>query len=126
MPNYNRETDKISSRKAYGNGLLKARQSDNRVVALDGDTEVSTFSITLAEKYPEDFVECFIAEQNMVGVGTGLACRNKLAFCSTFAAFLSRAADQIRVAGISGSNVKLCGSHSGCNIGEDGPTQMAL
>lgn len=62
----------------------------------------------------------------MVGVGTGLACRQKLAFCSTFAAFLSRAADQIRIAAISGSNVKLCGSHSGVNIGEDGPSQMAL
>ena len=62
----------------------------------------------------------------MVGVGTGLACRNKLAFCSSFAAFLSRATDQIRMAAISGSNLKLSGSHSGVSIGEDGPSQMAL
>lgn len=125
-PNYNIATDKISTRKAYGNGLLKAYESDQRVVALDGDTEVSTFSITLAQKHPEAFIECFIAEQNMVGVATGLACRNKIAFCSTFAAFLSRAADQIRIAGISGSNLKMVGSHAGVNIGEDGPSQMAL
>lgn len=62
----------------------------------------------------------------MVGVTTGLACRNKIAFCSTFAAFLTRAADQIRIAGISGSNIKMVGSHAGVNIGEDGPSQMAL
>jgi len=62
----------------------------------------------------------------MVGVATGLACRNKIAFSSTFAAFFLRAADQIRIAGISGSNIKLVGSHSGANIGEDGPSQMAL
>ena len=62
----------------------------------------------------------------MVGVATGLSCRKKLPFCSTFAAFFSRAADQIRIAGISGSNIKIVGSHSGCNIGEDGPSQMGL
>lgn len=121
-----KNTDVISTRKAYGNGLLKAYESDNRVVALDGDTKVSTFSCTLGDKHPEAFVECFIAEQNMVGVATGLACRNKLAFCNTFAAFFIRAADQIRIAGISGTNLKMAGSHAGVNIGEDGPSQMAL
>lgn len=124
-PTY-KENDKISTRKAYGVGLLKAYESDNRVVALDGDTKVSTFSCTLGDKHPEAFIECFIAEQNMVGVGTGLACRNKLAFCNTFAAFLIRAADQIRMAGVSGINLKMAGSHAGVNIGEDGPSQMAL
>jgi transketolase len=62
----------------------------------------------------------------MIGVASGLACRQKLAFCSTFACFLIRAADQIRIAGISGNNLKMCGSHSGVSIGEDGPSQMAL
>lgn len=62
----------------------------------------------------------------MVGVATGLACRHKIAFCSTFATFFIRGADQIRIAGISGSNLKMVGSHSGCSIGEDGPSQMAL
>jgi transketolase len=107
----------MSTRKAYGNGLLKARQSNSRVVGLDGDTKNSTFSVTLFDKYPDSFIECFIAEQNMVGVASGLACRNKIAFCSTFACFFSRAADQIRIAGISGNTVKMCGSHSGCSIG---------
>ena len=62
----------------------------------------------------------------MVGVASGLACRRKIAFCSTFAAFFIRAGDQIRIAGISGNTLKLVGSHSGCSIGEDGPSQMAL
>ena len=87
---------------------------------------MSTFSCTMGDKYPESFVECFIAEQNMVGVASGMACRGKLAFCSTFSAFLIRAADQIRIAGISANNLKMVGSHAGCNIGEDGPSQMAL
>lgn len=124
-PNY-KETDIVSTRKAYGTGLLKARESDSRVVGLDADTKNSTFSITLLEKHPESFIECFIAEQNMVGVATGLACRQKIPFCSTFATFFIRAADQIRIAGISGSKLKMVGSHSGCSIGEDGPSQMAL
>ena len=95
-------------------------------MSLDGDTKNSTFAITLKNKYEESFVECFIAEQNLVGVATGLSCRNKIPFCSTFAAFFSRAADQIRIAGIGGNPIKLVGSHSGCSIGEDGPSQMAL
>ena len=69
------------------------------MVGLDGDTKNSTFAITLRNKFPESFIECFIAEQNMVGVATGLGCRKKIPFCSTFAAFFSRAADQIRIAG---------------------------
>ncbi len=93
---------------------------------MDGDTKNSTFAITLMEKFPESFIECFIAEQNLVGVTTGLSCRRKIPFCSTFAAFFSRAADQIRIAGIGRNPIKLVGSHSGCSIGEDGPSQMAL
>lgn len=125
VPNY-KEGEKVSTRKAYGNGLLKARESNPQVVGLDGDTKNSTFSITLFEKHPESFIECFIAEQNMVGVATGLSCRGKIAFCSTFATFFIRAADQIRIAGIGANRLKMAGSHSGCSIGEDGPSQMAL
>lgn len=117
---------KISTRKAYGNGLLKARESNPNVVGLDGDTKNSTFAITLKNKYPDSFIECFIAEQNLVGVATGLSCRSKIPFCSTFAAFFIRAADQIRIAGIGSNPIKMVGSHSGCSIGEDGPSQMAL
>lgn len=76
--------------------------------------------------YPESFVECFIAEQNLVGIATGFSCRRKIPFCSTFAAFFLRAADQIRIAGIGSNPIKLVGSHSGVSIGEDGPSQMAL
>lgn len=117
---------KISTRKAYGDALKKARESNANVVGLDGDTKNSTFSITLMKAFPKSFVECFIAEQNMVGVATGLSCRKKIAYSSTFAAFFMRAADQIRIAGIGSNPIKLVGSHSGCSIGEDGPSQMAL
>lgn len=125
VPNYGPNA-KVSTRKAYGEGLLKARESNPNVVGLDGDTKNSTFSITLLNKFPESFIECFIAEQNMVGVTTGLACRKKIPFCSTFATFFTRAGDQIRIAGIGSNPIKLVGSHSGCSIGEDGPSQMAL
>lgn len=124
-PNY-QPNSKISTRKAYGEGLKKARESNPNVVGLDGDTKNSTFAITLKDKYPESFVECFIAEQNMVGVATGFSCRNKIPFCSTFAAFFTRAADQLRIAGIGSNTLKFVGSHSGVSIGEDGPSQMAL
>src|SRR5207244_2747933 len=93
---------------------------------LDGDTKNSTFSEKLLKAQPKRFLEMFIAEQNMVGVAAGLAARGKVPFVSTFAAFLTRAFDQIRMAGVSRSNVKFCGSHCGVSIGEDGPSQMAL
>jgi len=95
-------------------------------VALDGDTKNSTYSEKLFKAHPERFLEMFIAEQNMVGVAMGLAARGKIPFVSTFACFLTRAYDQIRMAGISRSNVKFCGSHAGVSIGEDGPSQMGL
>lgn len=95
-------------------------------MAVDGDTKNSTFSLTFKKAHHEKFVECFIAEQNMVSVATGFGCRRKVPFASTFGAFFSRAYDQIRMAGVSKCNLKLCGSHSGCSIGEDGPSQMAL
>src|SRR5207302_3370458 len=99
---------------------------DPRVLALDGDTKNSTYSEKLLKAHPERFLEMFIAEQNMVDVAMGLAARGKIPFVSTFACFLTRAYDQIRMAGISQSNVKFCGSHAGVSIGEDGPSQMGL
>ncbi|PYS40640.1 MAG: transketolase [Acidobacteria bacterium] len=115
-----------ATREAYGDALVKIAEKDPRVVALDGDTKNSTFSEKLLKAYPERFFEMFIAEQNMVGVATGLAARGKIPFISTFAAFMTRAFDQIRMAGVSQSNVKFCGSHAGVSIGEDGPSQMGL
>src|SRR5262249_15620167 len=106
--------------------LVKIAEKDAHVVALDGYTKNSTFYEKFAKAYPARFFEMFIAEQNMVGVATGLAARGKIPFVSTFAAFMTRACDQIRMAGVSQSNVKFCGSHAGISIGEDGPSQMGL
>ncbi|MBI4472525.1 MAG: transketolase [Acidobacteria bacterium] len=118
--------ESAATREAYGDALVKIAEKDPRVVALDGDTKNSTFSEKLLKAHPERFFEMFIAEQNMVGVAMGMAARGKIPFVSTFAAFLTRAYDQIRMAGVSRSNVKFCGSHCGVSIGEDGPSQMGL
>ncbi|KAI5174163.1 transketolase [Manis pentadactyla] len=119
--------DKIATRKAYGQALAKLGHANDRVIALDGDTKNSTFSDLFRKEHPDRFIECYIAEQNMVSVAVGCATRDRtVAFCSTFAAFFTRAFDQIRMAAISESNVNLCGSHCGVSIGEDGPSQMAL
>jgi len=117
----------IATRLAYGTALLKLSENNPRVIGLDGDTKNSTFSDKLNKKYPERFIEGYIAEQNLVGVGVGVACRDRtIAFISTFAAFFSRAFDQIRMGAISQTNINCVGSHAGISIGEDGPSQMAL
>ncbi|XP_015233882.1 transketolase-like protein 2 [Cyprinodon tularosa] len=119
--------DKMATRQAYGIALARLGQGSQRVVALDGDTKNSTFSELFKKAHPDRYIECFIAEQNMVGVAIGCATRDRtVAFASTFAAFFSRAYDQIRMGAISQSNVNLVGSHCGVSIGEDGPSQMAL
>jgi len=118
---------KEATRKAYGLALAKLGRSSDRVVALDGDTKNSTFAITFQKEFPDRFVECFIAEQNMLGVGMGCATRDRtVAFASAFACFLSRGYDQIRMGAISQTKLKMAGSHVGVSIGEDGPSQMAL
>jgi len=125
-PTYKKE-DKVATRKAYGTALTKLGAACDRVCAFDGDTKNSTFSLDFAKVYPERFGECFIAEQNLAGVTIGAACRNRaITFASTFAAFFSRAADQIRMGAISKTNANFVGSHAGVSIGEDGPSQMAL
>ncbi|XP_072455167.1 transketolase isoform X2 [Notamacropus eugenii] len=119
--------DKLATRKAYGMALAKLGHASDRVIALDGDTKNSTFSELFKKEHPNRFIECFIAEQNMVSIAVGCATRDRtVPFCSTFAAFFTRAFDQIRMAAISESNINLCGSHCGVSIGEDGPSQMAL
>ncbi|CAG4988703.1 unnamed protein product [Colias eurytheme] len=117
----------VATRLAYGTGLKKIADTNMRVIAMDGDTKNSTFSDKLRAAYPERYVECFIAEQTLVGVATGAACRDRaVVFASTFAAFFTRTFDQIRMGAISQSNVNLVGSHCGVSIGEDGPSQMGL
>jgi transketolase len=118
--------DKVATREAYGNALARIGAADPRVVALDGDTKNSTYAERFLKKFPERFVECFIAEQNMVGMAIGFAARGHVPFASTFAAFFTRAHDQIRMAGHSMANLKLAGSHVGVSIGEDGGSQMGL
>ncbi len=118
--------DLVATREAYGTALARIGEMDQRIVALDGDTKNSTYAEKFFKKFPDRSVECFIAEQNMVGVATGFGARGKVPFASTFACFFTRAYDQIRVAGISQANLKLAGSHVGVSIGEDGPSQMAL
>jgi transketolase len=116
----------VATREAYGDALVRLGAADPRVVALDGDVKNSTYAERFRDAHPERFVECYIAEQNMVSVATGLAAQGWIPFASSFACFLERAADQVRMAGISRANLKLCGSHAGVSIGEDGPSQMAL
>ena len=116
----------VATREAYGVALAKLGEADPRIVALDADVKNSTFSDKFEKVAPERFYENFIAEQVMVGAAMGLAARGAIPFPSTFACFLTRAADFIRMAAISNVGIKLAGSHAGVSIGEDGPSQMAL
>jgi transketolase len=118
--------DQVATREAYGAAIAKLGEADPRIVALDADVKNSTFSEKFEKALPDRFYESFIAEQVMVGAAMGLAARGAIPFPSTFACFLTRAADFIRMAAISNVNVKLAGSHAGVSIGEDGPSQMAL
>jgi transketolase len=118
--------DSVATREAYGTALAKLGDGDDRIVALDGDVKNSTFSEKFEEAHPDRFFENFIAEQVMIGSAMGLASRGAIPFPSTFAAFLTRAYDFIRMACISNVNIKIAGSHAGVSIGEDGPSQMAL
>jgi transketolase len=118
--------EEVATRDGYGIGLAKLGTANPNVVALDGDTKNSTYAEQFMTLHPNRFFEMFIAEQNLVGAGIGLAKRGKIPFVSTFAAFLSRAYDQIRMSAISQANIKYAGSHCGVSIGEDGPSQMGL
>ena len=118
--------DLVATREAFGAVLPKLGAVDRRIVALDADVKNSTYSEKFEAAHPERFYQCFIAEQGMIGTAMGLAARGAIPFPSTFAAFLARAADFIRMLAISDLNVKMAGSHAGVSIGEDGPSQMAL
>jgi transketolase len=116
----------LATREAYGYALKRIGAVDPKLVVLSGDVDNSTFSEIFAKAYPDRFFQAYIAEQNMVSVAVGLAARGLTAFADTFACFLSRAVDEIRMAAISRANISLCGSHCGISIGEDGPSQMGL
>ena len=116
----------VATREAFGTALRKLAAVHPKIVALDGDVKNSTFTEVLEKAYPDRLYQGYIAEQNLVGVGVGLAAQGQVPFVATFACFLSRAYDQVRMAAISRSNLNLCGSHCGVSIGEDGPSQMGL
>jgi transketolase len=118
--------DEEATRGAYGAALKALGDAREDVVALDGEVSNSTKSEEFAEAYPDRYFEMFIAEQQMVSAAVGMSVRHRVPFASSFAAFLSRAYDFIRMAAISRANIRLSGSHAGVSIGEDGPSQMAL
>ncbi len=118
--------DKVATRNAYGTALKAIGEQCTKVVALDGDTKNSTMALGFATACKERFAEAYIAEQNMIGAAVGMQARGFIPFVSTFAAFHTRSYDFIRMAAISQANLKICGSHAGIHIGQDGPSQMGL
>lgn len=114
------------TRKAFGQALASLGGLCKDVVVLDAEVKNSTYTELFEAKYPERFVQSFIAEQCMIGMAVGLQKRGKIPFCATFGAFFTRAFDQIRMAAIGHNALRLVGSHAGVSIGEDGPSQMAL
>ena len=119
-------TEEVATRKAYGNALKRLGSVYPNIISLDAEVKNSTYAEIFKEAHPGRFFEMFIAEQNMAGAALGLSKRGKIPFVSTFAAFLTRAYDQIRMASYSQPNIKFVGSHAGVSIGEDGPSQMGL
>lgn len=116
----------VATRQAYGQALCQLGQKCSKLIVLDAEVSNSTGTADFAQKFPNQFIECFIAEQNMVGMASGLASRGFIPFVSTFGAFFTRAFDQIRMAGIGQLPLRLVGSHAGVSIGQDGPSQMGL
>lgn len=117
---------RVATRKAYGNALVRIFPQFPDIVVLDAEVSNSTYAEIFKKSYPERFFEMFIAEQNMVTAALGLSRRGRIPFVSTFAAFFTRAFDQIRMSQYSSPNIKFVGSHAGVSIGEDGSSQMGL
>lgn len=125
LPQY-KAGDKVATRKAYGDTLKALGAADPDIVGLDGEVSNSTYTEEFAKAFPDRYFEQYIAEQQMVAAAVGMSVRQKKPFASTFAAFLTRAYDFIRMAAVSRANIRLAGSHAGVSIGEDGPSQMGL
>jgi transketolase len=116
----------IATRRAFGDALKLLGDRHPEVLVFDGDVKNSTYTEVFEKAHPDRFVESYIAEQAMVGMAAGAGAIGATPWAATFAAFLTRAYDQIRMAALSQSNLKLCGSHAGTHIGEDGASQMGL
>ncbi len=118
--------DMVATREVYGKMLAEIAKNNDKIIALDAEVKNSTYSQDFQKVFPDRFIECFIAEQNMVSVAAGLSRLGYIPFVSTFAVFFTRAFDQIRMARLSEANIKFVGSHAGVSIGEDGASQMGL
>jgi transketolase len=118
--------DKVATRKAYGEALAALGGDRGDVVVLDGEVSNSTYAEIFRDAHPERYLEMYIAEQQMVAAAVGVQVLGWKPFSSTFAAFLSRAYDFVRMAAVSQATLAFCGSHAGVSIGEDGPSQMGL
>ncbi|MFE2101815.1 MULTISPECIES: transketolase [unclassified Streptomyces] len=125
LPHYDKG-DEVATRDAFGKALAALGTARGDVVALDGEVGDSTRTEVFAKEHPERFFECYIAEQQLVASAVGIAARGWVPYAATFAAFLTRAHDFLRMASISGSGINLVGSHAGVAIGQDGPSQMGL
>ncbi|MGY6021390.1 transketolase [Streptomyces spinosirectus] len=125
LPRYEKG-DEVATRNAYGEALAALGGGRGDVVVLDGEVGDSTRSEFFAKEHPERYFECYIAEQQMVAAAVGLASRGWVPYAGTFAAFLTRAYDFVRMASVSGAGINLVGSHAGSAIGQDGPSQMGL
>jgi transketolase len=118
--------EEVPTRRAYGQALAALGSVRGDVVALDGEVSDSTFAKLFADAHPERYFEMFIAEQQMVAAAIGMQTRGWVPFASSFAAFMTRAYDFIRMAAVSRADIRLAGSHAGVSIGQDGPSQMGL
>ncbi|MGD0674465.1 MAG: transketolase [Polyangiaceae bacterium] len=125
LPSYETGTD-VATRAAFGDALAAIAAANQRIVVLDGEVSNSTLTDRVAKTKKDCFFEMYIAEQQMVAAAVGMQAFGFIPFASTFAAFFTRAFDQLRMASISGATVHLVGSHAGVSIGEDGPSQMGL
>jgi transketolase len=124
-PTY-KQGEELATRKAYGQTLVALGSAAPKIVVLDAEVKNSTFAELFEQQFPGRFVQCFVAEQNMIGMAMGMTTQGLLPFASTFASFITRAHDQLRMAAISSLPLRIVGSHAGVSIGEDGPSQMGL
>lgn len=124
-PQYTKQSS-IATRKAYGEALVALGNRSDEVLSLDAEVKNSTFAELFEKAHPDRFFQCFIAEQNMIGMAIGLTARGFITYSSTFASFLTRAHDQIRMAAIGRAPLRIAGSHCGVSVGQDGPSQMGL
>ena len=116
----------LATRKAFGESMALYGEHLKNILSLDAEVKNSTFAQTFENRFPQRFIQCFIAEQNMISMAVGLEARGFIPVCSTFASFLTRAHDQIRMAAINKTPLRIAGSHAGVSIGQDGPSQMGL